>query len=353
MANIPDPQVIETWRAGRVAISRGWKVFLLSRDDSGGKIPFKHCARCDVNTGTPHDKESCECLFCHAFYAATDSSQRFRQMLEEKPDGFLAIRTGAASRLLVIDAEATAEPGEPSGLDVIDSWEAWTDGHSLPPTLTARSVSGGLHLYYRLPVGLELKGGTRVLPSVDVKGYGGYVGAVGSRKGNRQWLDTRMPLAEIPQEFISWYLNSNRRYGRSGWSGGGGGRGQGYDYRAFLADGCPGGHRDYFFNDLLFRERKRGKSKAQAVTLLRSAWEKCAQPPDARYEMPWEHVAYKLDRVWNEVDVPEPPSVTQRQWLASQMLTPPPSVSVRRTVLGRAIPRRLSVSDYLKAKTND
>jgi bifunctional DNA primase/polymerase-like protein len=320
MANIPDPQQNETFLAGRLLIQRGlgdWKIFLLRTDDPTGKHPQHNCARCHTATGTCKDPEGCTCLLCHGFYAATNDSRRFREMVAAKPDGFLAVRTGAASRLVVIDAESSAEPGEPSGIDILDQWEQWTDGHSLPNTLTARSVSGGLHLYYRLPVSVEVKTGNRVLPSVDIKGRGGYVGAVGSRKGTRSWIDTSVPLAEIPADFLDWYLSSRRRYGGSRGSGGGGGQSPGYDYRAFFEDHCPSGHRDYFFNDLLFRQRKRDKTKERAQEIAREAWEKCAQPPNARWSMPWDHVMYKLDRIWNQVDVPTKPTITdQMQSLA-------------------------------------
>jgi hypothetical protein len=305
MANIPDSQALETWRAGVTAITRGWKVFLLSRDDHEGKIPFHNCSRCDPRTGTCNDREACTCLLCHGFYAATNSSQRFKQMLREKPYGYLAIRTGAASRLLVVDAEAHGEADDPSGLEVLEQWEAWTNGDAggLPPTLMARSVSGGLHLYYRLPVGVDLPSRTRILPGVDVKSAGGYVGAVGSRAGKREWLDGGASITQIPDQFLAWYI---QRRGRGGQPGGPGGpRPAGYDFEKFRDEGCPDGYRDYFFNDLIFRCRIEGKSRGVADGIVYGAWQRCAQPPDARWFMPWEHVKYKLDRIWNEVKDPK------------------------------------------------
>lgn len=324
MANIPDSQAVQTWRAGVSAITRGWKVFLLSRDDHEGKIPFHNCEKCDPRTGTCRDREACTCLFCHGFYAATNSSSRFRQMLREKPNGFLAIRTGSASRLLVVDAEAHGEADDPSGLEVLDQWEQWTDGaRELPPTLMARSVSGGLHLYYRLPVGLNVPSRTRILPGIDIKSSGGYVGAVGSRAGKRGWVDSTVSVTPVPDQFLAWYL---QRKGRGGGPGGSGGpRPAGYDFPLFLAQGCPDGHRDYFFNDLIFRMRTSGNSLEAATMQLHVQWERCAQPPLARWRMPWEHVKYKLDRVWNEITPPVRPTITSqmqnlvRSWVKQEV----------------------------------
>lgn len=334
MANIPDSQTVQTWRAGVSAITRGWKVFLLSRDDHGGKIPFKSCERCDPKTGAYHDRESCECLFCHGFYAATNSSSRLRQMLEVQPNGYLAIRTGAASRLIVIDAEAHREADDPSGLEVLEQWEAWTDGEagSLPPTLSARSVSGGLHLYYRLPVGIDPPGRTRILPGLDVKSAGGYVGAVGSRAGKRAWVDGSVSIVDVPDQFLAWYLQRKGRGGRLG--GPGGPRPAGYDFPLFLAQGCPDGFRDYFFNDLIFRMRTSGNSKDAARQQLKTQWSRCAQPENpllrARWFMPWRHLEYKLDRIWNEVQDPRAAMPLERmQSLARSWAGQPAQLTTR------------------------
>lgn len=298
----------------RSHIERGWKVFLLAKDGSEGKIPPTNCERCHPRFGTCHDGKTCDCLLCHGFYAATDDLGRFERMLERLPAGYLAVRTGSSSRLLVIDAEATAaNSDEPTGLEVIDSIDAWTAGaiEGLPHTLTARSVSGGLHYFYRIPDGVGvLPSKNRILPSVDVKCEGGYVGAVGSRKQTRRWVDESVPIATLPADFMSWY---RRAKGRGGSGGFGGDRPDGYDFREFVADGCPDGHRDYFFNDYAFQLRKKGYDKHVAFSEIFAQWERAAQPPDARYEMPWHHVEYKIDRVWNEIE-PDEQAIGGTSW---------------------------------------
>lgn len=304
-----------TLREGRAHQARGWPVFLLATDGPEGKIPPRNCERCDPRTGERHDRETCECLLCHGFYAATLDPVRFGEMVERLPRGYLAIRTGSRARVMVLDVEAAAvAEAEADGLTILQVLSQIT-GVELPETLTATSVSGGLHLFYSLDEGQVITSG-RVLPNVDVKAEGGLVGAVGSRSGKRRWLDSTVSVAPLPRAMVDWLVRNGRR-GSGG--GGGGTRQEGYDFREFESRGCPGGHRDDFFNDLLFRERKKGATAEQLWVIARHHWEQCGQPdrePWADYYMPWEHVAYKVQRVVHEVE-PEPLSDTQELWVAS------------------------------------
>jgi hypothetical protein len=286
-------------------IRRGWAVFLLATDGPGGKIPYKACDRCSPRGGTCRDGRTCECLLCHAFYSATRDPDRLDAMLRLHPDGHLAVRTGSASRLLVIDAEARRDDRHGvTGTDVVDHWEEWTNGCELPTTLTARSVSGGLHLYYGLePNRSDVPSLTRVLPCVDVKCEGGLVGAVGSRSSRRAWVNPGVAVAPASPELLATLLRLRGRgggYGGVG-DGGGGGRSPGYDFKQFEREGCPDGHRDSFFNDLLFRLRKTGTPLGRATSVAYEHWSRCAQPPEARTRCEWWHVEYKIERVWGDV----------------------------------------------------
>ena len=311
-ATLPQPAEIRDWAARYVA--RGWPVLLLVQDSSGGKIPPAMCDACRPSETVPrHDPEGCDHLLCHGVYAATLDMARFDQMRARLPDGKLAIRTGQVSQLLVIDVEA-------ENLDALDRWEELTGGTSLPPTLTARSVSGGVHLYYRLPPGSRTVRNGAVAEGVDVKSDAGYVGAVGGQDG-RTWLGAGLdtPVAELPSETLAWLAQTRRRgYGR-GSPAGGGSPGADYDFEAFWRDGCPDGQRDYFINDLCFRLRKRDTPYDRYVLAVRAAWERVAQPPLARHYMPWEHAEYKAERVWQEV-TPNPPVATN--WVERSRTTP-------------------------------
>jgi Bifunctional DNA primase/polymerase, N-terminal len=143
--------------AGRGYIARGWPVFVLGRS----KRPVANCKACRAADAT-HDRAACTCLTCHGFYAATTDPARLTAMLEAIPGGLLAIRTGTASGLLIVD---------------IDPRNGGRIDHALmTPTATVATGGGGWHLYYRHPGTVTLA----ALPGragVDIKGDGGYVAA--------------------------------------------------------------------------------------------------------------------------------------------------------------------------------
>lgn len=282
----------------------GWAVFILSRDDSQGKIPLHSCPRCDFRNGAVfHDRASCGCLVCHGFYAATTNESRILAMHERAPFGRLAVRTGLASGFIVLDAEAHARPGEETGVENLDNWESWTGGTRLPPTLTAMSVSGGVHKFYKINENETFRG-NRILPGIDIKAESGYVGIVDGRT-SRRWVEPILPMAQLPGDVSEWIRNRQLSTVGGGGSGGGISAPDGYDFNQFKALGCPDGYREYFFNDLLFRLKKNGVSSIGMMEESRRHWEKCEQPPTARWYMPWEDVEYKIARVSHEVKADE------------------------------------------------
>lgn len=99
--------------------------------------------------------------------------------------------------------------GKPSGLIVIDvdikngaAGDAWLQENTdaLPETRTHRTQSGGLHLVFLAPDGVEIRNSaSRVAPGVDVRGEGGYVILPGSP--GYTVADATEP-AEMPQWLI-------------------------------------------------------------------------------------------------------------------------------------------------------
>ena len=167
--------------AARRYMAAGWPVFVLGRS----KRPVANCSACrQARPG--HDRAGCGCLTCHGFYAATLDPARLAAMLRRVPGGLLAIRTGRASGLCVIDIDPR-NGGQP-------------DPALMAPTATVATGGGGWHLYYRHP-------GTPTLPAlpgragIDVKGDGGYVAAppsVHPGTGQRyRWVGGR-DVAEMP-----------------------------------------------------------------------------------------------------------------------------------------------------------
>lgn len=174
---MPDPRL----SAALALADAGRAVFLLGRS----RRPMANCAACRT-AGPDHDRDACPCLACHGFYAATRDPGRIAAMLTAYPSGLLAIRTGAASGIVVVDIDPR------------------NGGHLLPnlmpPTACVRTGGGGWHLYYRHPgqhvPSRELPG----RPGIDIKADGGYVVAPPSRHpttGRPYTWVRRRPVNEI------------------------------------------------------------------------------------------------------------------------------------------------------------
>ena len=260
----------------------------------------------------------------------------------------LALATGAG--IVVIDAEARQiNASLPTGLDVMDDWENWTRGTSLPPaagvtnsviviaedgsigvqstgdlkpsaiegeleregywpgTLRVRTGSGGLHVYVRVSPDLRIKSRNRVLPAVDIKADGGYVLVPPSRHASGgvysiaegRWSG----IASAAEDLVGWLLTvKGGRYAtrRLQDTGAGSSEPTDYDFHRIVAgNGCPAGFRDYFINDLCFRLRRAGVRLEDASAALRKEWARMEQPKDEFYD--WQTCLYKLRRVWEEV----------------------------------------------------
>jgi hypothetical protein len=162
-------------------MERGWPVFVLGRS----KRPVANCAACKT-AGPGHDAAGCGCLTCHGFHAATLDPARLAAMLASVPRGLLAIRTGTAAGLAVVDID----PRNGGQLD----------RELMAPTAAVVTGGGGWHLYYRHP-GRPL---LAVLPGwagVDIKADGGYVVAppsVHPGTGRAYRWANRRGVAEMP-----------------------------------------------------------------------------------------------------------------------------------------------------------
>lgn len=308
------------WDAVPLYLGLGWKLFPVPIRDDGRKVPAGQCEDCD-RAGPEHDVEACDCLLCHGFYAATSDPHRLAQMCKlVVGGGILAVRTGAASGITVIDAEAHARrAGDPTGLDIIDEWETigggarGDDGReawSLPRTMMARTQSGGVHVYVRTGRNVEITSRNNVLPSVDVKSNGGYVLLPPGLAGERSWIG-RPPLtledfAEPGDRLLEWLLSRNGT--RTGGSGGGGsaGKSEGYDYDVFLRDGPPPGYQNEFLNDLLWKLRRGGEVDAER--LFHRVWPHVARwvPEEGKAPYVEEDVRGKIRSIMRTVE-PEAP----------------------------------------------
>jgi len=100
--------------------------------------------------------------------------------------------------LLVVDIDPK------SGGDA--SFQMLEDLRDVPATLSAQTPSGGRHLFFRCPPGVQVPNTvSRLGPGLDTRGAHGYVVGAGSRteKGNYRWLRDA-PIAPAPQ----WMLDA-------------------------------------------------------------------------------------------------------------------------------------------------
>ena len=110
------------------------------------------------------------------------SPEQIKEWIEKYPAMNIAIVTGKISGIVVVDIE---KGGNSSGY---------------PPTVTAKSGGGGIHLYYKHP-GYDVPNGTRVRELTDIRGDGGYVLAAPSvsDKGEYEWI-----VSPEDSDFSAW-----------------------------------------------------------------------------------------------------------------------------------------------------
>lgn len=176
---------------------RGWPVFPL-RPNS--KVPALHSvARCP-GTGA--------CANGHAGWeqrATTDPAVVKRCWSHDAYN--IGLATGPAATVVLDLDVAKPDEAPPEGWNMLGissgsealAWIALQAGHSTPETYTVATPTGGRHLYFRAPKGVELRNTQGVHGLgwlVDTRGHGGYVTAPGSRlpHGSYQLLDDRDPM---------------------------------------------------------------------------------------------------------------------------------------------------------------
>ncbi|WP_203959476.1 bifunctional DNA primase/polymerase, partial [Sphaerisporangium siamense] len=172
----------------------GMKPFMLS----AGKVPLKNCAPCDEQHVTNEQREACECLTCHGFYAATDDTDRLREMARCNPRGLVAIRTGLPSGIVVVDIDTV----NGHGVDGMATAARLREAGVLQRTAAQRSASGGWHLVYAHPGGRIRGGSNKLGPGVDIKADGAYFVVGPSRSPTTgtpyRWAGDTIPLPLAP-----------------------------------------------------------------------------------------------------------------------------------------------------------
>lgn len=125
----------------------------------------------------------------------------------------IGIATGSQSgNIMVVDLDY-----KHNGTDVdgIANWEDYllANGIDAPHTATVETPTGGRHLYFRLPDGVEIRNTASVIGAgIDTRGEGGYVVAPGSMvpQGQYRWITTpeEAGIAELPVEIMELLLSN-------------------------------------------------------------------------------------------------------------------------------------------------
>ena len=145
--------------------SRGWAVFPCHSPGAGG---FCSCRHPGCTSPGKHPRVPT------GLHAATTDPATIAAWWRRWPTANVAIRTGAASGLVVIDIDP------PHGGDA--SLARLTTQHRDDvPAVSVRTGSGGSHIYLAHPGGLVRNTAGRLGDGIDVRGDGGYVIAPPSR----------------------------------------------------------------------------------------------------------------------------------------------------------------------------
>lgn len=116
---------------------------------------------------------------------ATRDLEQLAKWWHQFPDANIGVATGIKSGVFVLDVDVKTG-GFESLVRLKDASQGW------PDTLTAKTGSGGLHIYFRYdPAKPVRNSASRIAPGLDIRGEGGFVVAPPSvhDSGNRyEWI---------------------------------------------------------------------------------------------------------------------------------------------------------------------
>ncbi|MDW8371839.1 MAG: bifunctional DNA primase/polymerase [Geminicoccaceae bacterium] len=137
--------------------------------------------------------------------AASADPEQWRAWLRRWPRACLALVTGPASNVLVLDIDAPSAQHATDGRVAFEAFEASLG--RLPPGPVAETPSGGRHLFFVWPRGRDRIPSRSLAPGLDLKGSGGLVTLpTGARTPGRRWLefpDIERGLPEVPVRWLA------------------------------------------------------------------------------------------------------------------------------------------------------
>lgn len=168
--------------------ARGWGVFPCHEPTAAGCS----CDRSDCGSPAKHPRTR------RGLYYATTDPGLITRWWRRWPTANVAVRTGSASGLLVLDVDP-----EHGGLAALVELQQ-THG-ALPPSLAVRTGGGGRHHWFVHPGGHVRNSAGLLGPGLDIRGDGGYVIAPPSihAAGGRYVWASEVPLASAPGWLLS------------------------------------------------------------------------------------------------------------------------------------------------------
>lgn len=128
---------------------------------------------------------------------ATTDEEQIRAWWRKWPDAMIGVAVGRA-RMIVIDFDPRIDPetGEEWTLEQLKAELEEMMGCPLPVSLSVRTPSGGVHVYFRMPEGEPIGNRGNLPDHIDVRGLGGYTivppsfcqGDVKNATGSYRWL---------------------------------------------------------------------------------------------------------------------------------------------------------------------
>jgi putative DNA primase/helicase len=219
-----------------------------------------------------------------------------------KSENGIGVVCGSRSRLLLIDVDVKNQ-GE-------FAWEAWrlereSQGLTLPEAPLVRTPSGGYHLWFRLPVGLEVRSWDGWLPGVDVlaNGHWAAVPPTFVNDSGRAYEFLRSGATpEAPEWFLEQVSQRGHRSSRPAWATGGGvgsANEERFDWVKALNENIQPGEQQVTLFRAAASARARGWDDEKALEKLRRVVGNFVEDPQRE---PWtvEHVVEAWERVKRE-----------------------------------------------------
>lgn len=156
-------------------------------------------------------------------------------------------------------------------------------GIELPKTYAVKTPSGGRHLYFRSPPGVEIRlSASQVAPGVDIRAWGGLVVAAGSEIDGRFYeVIADLPIADLPPEMVEHILKSPGSRSKAA--------------RAErIPEVIPEGERESTLASFAGSMRRRGASAAVILAALREMNEEQCVPPLEEEDL--ERIAHSIAR---------------------------------------------------------